>query len=253
MQTLVILPTYKEAENITAILRAIRSSVIDIHVLVVDDASPDGTAELAEKLSLELGGIYLLKRRAKSGLGSAYREGFAWGLEQGYEALIEMDADFSHDPGALGSLINAVEQGADLVIGSRYVQGGSIPNWTLHRRLLSQWGNIYAAYCLGLPIRDLTSGFRVFRASLLQNLDLDKIQAEGYGFQIEMAYKSQQIGAKIVEVPISFTDRVKGESKMSMKTVIEALFLVGIWGILRVTGIERLLYGNKAKKLKSYF
>lgn len=253
MRTLVILPTYKEAENITAILRAIRSSVVDIHVLVVDDASPDGTAGLAEKLSLEIGGIYLLKRPAKSGLGSAYRDGFAWGLEQGYEALVEMDADFSHDPAALKSLIDTAEQGADLVIGSRYIQGGSIPNWTTHRRLLSQGGNIYAAYCLGLPIRDLTSGFRVFRASLLQSLDLDNIKAEGYGFQIEMAYKSKQAGANIVEVPISFTDRVKGESKMSMKTIVEALLLVGVWGILRATGIEKLLSANKVKKLKSYF
>ena len=162
MRVLVVLPTYNEAENIDRVLRRIRAAMPEAGVLVVDDGSPDGTAELAEKLGGELGGIEILRRTAKSGLGSAYRAGFAWGLERGWEAFVEMDADLSHAPEALPSLVDPLSAGVDLVIGSRYVPGGSIPNWRWHRRLLSQGGNIYAAFLLGLHVTDSTSGFRAY-------------------------------------------------------------------------------------------
>ena len=168
MRVLVVLPTYNEAENIDHVLRRIRAALPDAGVLVVDDGSPDGTADLAEKLGVELGHIDVLRRTAKSGLGSAYRAGFAWGLERGWEAFVEMDADLSHEPEALPSLIAPLSEGVDLVVGSRYVPGGSIPNWRWHRRLLSQGGNVYAALLLRLHVTDSTSGFRAYRADALR-------------------------------------------------------------------------------------
>jgi dolichol-phosphate mannosyltransferase len=174
----------------------------------------------------------VLRRPAKSGLGSAYRAGFRLGIDEGYEALIEMDSDLSHDPAALPELVAKLEaSGAGLVVGSRYVPGGSIPAWSWHRRKLSQWGNRYAALVLGLDVRDATSGYRAYRASDLARLDLDSIKADGYGFQIEMAYEIDKLGAAIVEHPISFTDRIRGKSKMSSSIVVEALVLVTWWGL----------------------
>jgi glycosyltransferase involved in cell wall biosynthesis len=164
-------------------------------------------------------------------LGSAYRAGFAWGLERDASVLIEMDADLSHDPGALPALVAALDQGADLAIGSRYCDGGSIPNWSRRRKLLSRWGNRYAAAVLGMPIRDATAGFRAYRSEMLRRLDLDAIRADGYGFQIEMAYRVVSAGGAVVEVPIAFVDRVRGTSKMSGRIVIEALLLVTGWGL----------------------
>lgn len=231
MHTLVVLPTFNEAENIVDVLTRVRTCLPEAEVLVVDDASPDGTADLAEKVGVELGGIEVLRREGKSGLGSAYRAGFRWGLARGAEILIEMDSDLSHDPAALPSLVAAVEHGADLAIGSRYVPGGSIPNWALHRRLLSRWGNRYASFVLGLAVRDATSGFRAYRAAMLGQLDLDRIHADGYGFQVEMAYKVARRGGRVVEVPISFVDRVRGTSKMSGRIVVEALVLVTGWAV----------------------
>jgi len=231
---LVVLPTYQEAENIGAILPAIRGAVPAAHILVVDDNSPDGTGDMAEAAASELGQIHLLRRREKSGLGGAYRAGFAWGLERGFESLVEMDADFSHDPAALPELLSASEGGFELVIGSRYVPGGSIPNWALHRHLLSRGGNLYASACLGLDCHDSTSGFRVYAATLLARIDLSRVRADSYGFQIEMTYRAVQAGARIREVPIRFVDRVEGESKMSLYTVVEALGLVTWWGLERL-------------------
>jgi dolichol-phosphate mannosyltransferase len=228
---LVVLPTFNEAENIVDVLTRVRTCLPDAEVLVVDDASPDGTADLAEKVGAELGGIEVLRREGKSGLGSAYRAGFRWGLARSAEILIEMDSDLSHDPAALPSLVAAVEHGADLAIGSRYVPGGSIPNWALHRRLLSRWGNRYASFVLGLAVRDATSGFRAYRATVIGQLDLDRIHADGYGFQVEMAYKVARLGGRVVEVPISFVDRVRGTSKMSGRIVVEALVLVTGWAV----------------------
>jgi dolichol-phosphate mannosyltransferase len=241
MRILVVLPTFNESENIERVLRKVRESLPDAGVLVVDDGSPDGTAELAERLGSELGGVAVLRRKEKGGLGSAYRAGFAWGLERGWEAFVEMDADLSHDPGELPSLVAPLELGYDLVVGSRYIPGGSIPNWKWHRRLLSQGGNRYAAVWLGLHITDSTSGFRAYRAEILRALELNEIRAEGYGFQIEMVHRVLERGGQVTEVPIRFTDRVEGKSKMSMSIVVEALALVTWWGIVRVLRPRRHL------------
>jgi dolichol-phosphate mannosyltransferase len=234
MQVLVVLPTYNESENIERVLRRIRAALPDSGVLVVDDGSPDGTADIAERVGKEVGGVELLHRRAKSGLGSAYRAGFAWGLEHGWDALVEMDADLSHDPDALPGLVAPLEDGADLVVGSRYVPGGSIPNWRWHRRLLSQGGNIYASIVLGLHVTDSTSGFRAYRADMLRRLDLGRVRADGYGFQIEMVHQVLTHGGRVREVPIRFVDRVEGKSKMSAAIVVEALALVTWWGLRRL-------------------
>jgi dolichol-phosphate mannosyltransferase len=234
VRTLVVLPTYNEAENIDHVLRRIRAALPDGDVLVVDDGSPDSTADMAEKLGSELGNIQVLRRAAKSGLGSAYRDGFTWGLDRGWEAFVEMDADLSHEPEALPALIAPLEEGVDLVVGSRYVPGGSIPNWSWHRRLLSQGGNIYAALMLGMRVHDSTSGFRAYRAETLRRIDLASVRAEGYGFQIEMVDQVLRHGGQVTEVPIRFVDRVEGKSKMSAYIVVEALLLVTWWSIKRL-------------------
>ena len=231
MQTLVVVPTYKEAENIAGLLRRLRSAVPGADILVVDDASPDGTADLAEGVGRELGHIEVLRRPGKDGLGSAYRTGFRHGLDHGYEVLVEIDADGSHDPAALPSLLAAVDDGADLAIGSRYVPGGAIPDWPKSRRLISVFGNRYAAVLLRLDIQDATAGFRAYRADILRKIDAFAVRADGYGFQVEMAYRVARVGGRIVEVPITFTDRVEGTSKMSWRIVAEAFLLVTGWGI----------------------
>jgi len=232
VKPLIVLPTYNEAENIVEVLDRVREAVPEADVLVVDDGSPDGTADLAERWGSEHGGgVSVLRRSSKSGLGSAYRAGFAQGLALGYDALVEMDSDLQHDPAALPALISAVENGADLAIGSRYVPGGAIPDWPKHREYLSRGGNRYAAAMLGLQVRDATAGFRCYAAPMLARIDLDAITADGYGFQIEMAYAVARRGGRIVEVPISFTDRVRGTSKMSGRIVVEALRLVTWWAV----------------------
>ncbi len=232
MRPLVVLPTYNEALNIEEVLERAREAVPGLDVLVVDDGSPDGTADIAEAWGeAHGGGVQVMRRAQKSGLGSAYRAGFAEGLKQGFDVLIEMDSDLSHDPAALPSLISAVEHGASLAIGSRYVPGGTIPNWKWHRKALSRWGNRYAGVVLGLEVRDATAGYRAYSADALSKIDLATIKADGYGFQIEMAYEVKRNGGRIVEVPISFTDRIRGESKMSGKIVVEALALVTWWGV----------------------
>jgi dolichol-phosphate mannosyltransferase len=236
MNVLVVLPTYNEAENIDRVLRRIRDSLPEATVLVVDDGSPDGTAEIAETLGKEIGGVELLRRHRKSGLGSAYRAGFRWGLDHGFEACVEMDADLSHEPEALPALVGSLSGETEVVVGSRYVPDGVIPNWAWHRRLLSRGGNLYASALLGLGVTDSTSGFRVYAASVLRRIDLDEIKADGYGFQIEMTYRAKQAGAAVVEVPIRFIDRVEGESKMSTFIVVEALGLVTWWGLQRLVG-----------------
>ncbi len=243
LRALIVLPTYNEAENIDDVLRKVRAAVPDADVLVVDDGSPDGTADLAEALGAELGRISVLRRTEKNGLGAAYRAGFRVGLDEGYEALVEMDSDLSHDPAALPSLLNALELSADLVIGSRYVPGGSIPAWSWHRRFLSRWGNRYSAGLLGLAVNDATAGYRAYRASLLRQIDLGAVKSEGYTFQIEMTYEVVRRGGRIVEVPIAFTDRVRGTSKMSSRIVAEALGRVTWWAVR-----DRLLGGARRRR-----
>jgi dolichol-phosphate mannosyltransferase len=239
MQVLVVIPTYNESENIDRVLRRVRGALPDATVLVVDDGSPDGTGDIAEKVGAEIGNIELLRRAEKSGLGSAYRAGFRWGLDRGFDVCIEMDADLSHDPDALPDLVAPLSKGFELVVGSRYIPGGAIPKWAWHRRLLSRGGNVYASTLLGLGVTDSTSGFRAYSASVLNRIALDDIRAEGYGFQIEMTYQAKRAGAPIVEVPIRFVDRTEGESKMSMIIVVEALGLVTWWGIQRVLHVFR--------------
>ena len=243
MKTLVVLPTYNESATIAEVLRRLRASATDtqglhlppprrtIDVLVVDDNSPDGTGDLAEALATELGGIEVLRRPAKAGLGSAYREGFKIGLARGYEALVEMDADLSHDPSVLGDLLAELDGGADLAIGTRYMPGGRIPDWPWHRRAISRAGNLYARWMLGLSARDATSGYRAYHRRALESINLTAVRADGYVFQVEMAYKVERAGGILAEVPIEFHDRTLGRSKMSSRIIVEALVLVTWWGL----------------------
>lgn len=231
MRSLLVLPTYDEAENIDEVLRRLRLAAPELSVLVVDDGSPDGTAALARDLGGELGGIEVLEREGKSGLGSAYRAGFRWGLVRGFEAFVEMDADLSHDPAVVPELLARVEAGDDLAIGSRYVPGGSIPDWPWPRRAISQGGNLYARALLGLRVHDATAGFRAYSRAALETIELDAVRADGYGFQVEMAYRVQRSGGVVSEIPIQFRDRAVGTSKMSGRIVVEALLLVTWWGL----------------------
>lgn len=238
MRTLVIIPTFNEAENIAVAIETVRRSVPDGSILVADDNSPDGTGDIVEAIAANDDHVNLLRRPGKAGLGAAYRAGFAWGIERGFDVQVEMDADLSHDPRVLPELLAAVDDGADLVIGSRYVAGGSIPDWSWHRKALSRWGNAYVNAMLSLGVADATAGFRAYRTTLLDAIDLSTIAAGGYGFQIEMTLRATEKGATIVEVPIAFTDRTEGESKMSQAIIVEALTLVTGWGIRR--RVERL-------------
>jgi dolichol-phosphate mannosyltransferase len=231
VKTWITIPTYQEAENIDLIVRRVRDAVPEAIIVVVDDNSPDGTAEKAEALAAEIGGIHVLRRPKKMGLGSAYREGFAAGLARGYDVMIEIDADLSHDPADIPRLLRAIENGADLAIGSRYVEGGSVPHWPRERLLLSKAGNRYAAWVLGLGLCDATAGYRAFRASMLRQIDFSTARSSGYGFQVEMAYRVAGVGGRIEEVPICFTDRMRGTSKMSLRIVGEAITRVTWWGV----------------------
>jgi dolichol-phosphate mannosyltransferase len=232
MPTLVVLPTYNEILNVEEMLRTLREVAPSCDVLVVDDASPDGTAAKARAVANDLGRIDVLERSEKSGLGGAYRAGFTWGLERGYDHLVEIDCDFSHDPRALPALLEASID-HEVVIGSRYIDGGHIPRWSWSRRLLSRGGNQYASIVLGLRVNDSTSGYRVYAKSALEKIHYQSVTADGYGFQIEMTYRARRNGATIIEVPISFTDRLRGESKMSSAIVVEALLLVTLWALER--------------------
>jgi len=226
----VTVPTYNELDNIEVLVERIRAELPGVHILVVDDNSPDGTAEKAEALGAELGSIEVLRRPRKMGLGSAYRAGHAIGIARGYDVMVQIDADLSHDPADLPRLVEAVDRGADLAIGSRYVPGGQVPNWPKHRLALSYWGNRYAAACLGIDVRDSTAGYRAYRAAILEAMDFDTTHSTGYGFQIEMTYRVLNAGGTIEEVPIAFTDRVRGTSKMSWRIIAEAMLAVTWWG-----------------------
>jgi len=247
MRIQVCTPTYIEAENIEEFLRRARAALPEADILVLDDNSPDGTADIAERVAAELGQIEVLRRPEKRGLGNAYRAGFAIGIARGFEVICQIDADLSHDPEVLPELIAAIDAGADLAIGSRYVPGGSIPDWAPLRRAISKIGNTYARTMLRLPVRDATSGFRAYRAGVLEAIDLDHVQADGYGFQVEMAYQVHALGGHIAEVPIEFRDRTLGRSKMSMRIVVEALWLVTRWGARDRLHRTRPLVGAHAK------
>lgn len=229
-RALVIVPTYNERDNIEEVVRRLFDATDGADLLVVDDSSPDGTASLVKELGHERDDIHLIERPRKLGLGSAYLTGFQWGLERHYEAIVEMDADLSHDPAEVPGLLAALVQ-ADLAIGSRYVPGGKIENWSAPRRLLSYWANLYVRLMLGLPVGDSTAGFRAYRASILDRLSLEDIRAQGYGFQIEMTRRVRDGGGLITELPIIFVERVAGTSKMTFKIVLEAFALVTLLGI----------------------
>lgn len=242
-RALVIIPTYNESSNLADIVARIRYRQPAMDILVVDDNSPDRTGDVADKLAAD-GPVNVLHRPGKDGLGSAYRAGFAWGLERNYEVLIEMDADGSHRPEELGSLLEGIEGGADLVLGSRWVPGGRVVNWPLHRKLISQIGNGYARILLGLELRDSTSGFRAYRRATLDRLDLATVASQGYCFQIDMARRAVAAGCRVIEVPITFVERVRGESKMSRAIVIEALWRVTVWGLAGLSGRARTFVGR---------
>ena len=231
MRTLVVVPTYEEAGTIVDVLRRVRAAMPDAAILVVDDSSPDGTADVAEAAARELGAVDVMRRPTGSGLGAAYRAGFRWGLEHGYDAFIEMDADLSHDPAALPAFQSRLATGADLVVGSRYVSGGTIPAWARWRRALSRWGNRYANAALRLGVVDATSGFRIYRGAALATVDFEHGRANGYGFQIEMVYRFVRAGYRVAEIPIHFSERTTGASKMSWRIIVEAFVLVTFWGV----------------------
>jgi dolichol-phosphate mannosyltransferase len=225
-RVLVCVPTYNERENLPELVQAVHAELPEADVLVVDDASPDGTGQLADELAARDPKLGVIHRPGKQGLGTAYLAAFARGLADGYEYLMQMDCDFSHDPKYLPSLVAAARAGADLVLGSRYVSGGGTENWGLARQLISRGGGLYARTILGVPVRDLTAGFRCFRRRVLESLPLDRVRTQGYGFQIEMTYRALQAGFKVVEVPIVFVDRRVGQSKMSGAIFVEAMAMV---------------------------
>ena len=229
--SVVALPTYNEAENIEAIVAAITAEGLD--VLIIDDGSPDGTGRLADALASTNPAVSVLHRPEKAGLGPAYAAGFDELIERGCDIIIEMDADFSHDPADLPRLVGVINEGADLAIGSRYVPGGGTPDWPLIRRFISRAGNLYAGFMLGIPINDATAGFRAFSSAALSRLPYREAEASGYGFQVEMAWRAHQANMTIVEVPITFRDREFGTSKMGLSIVLEAMWLVTTWGVRR--------------------
>ena len=229
-RTLVIIPTYNELENLATIVGRVHAAVTDTDVLIVDDGSPDGTGLLADTLATRDARIHVLHRAGKDGLGAAYRAGFAWGLDRDYDQLVEMDADGSHDPAHLPGLLAALDE-ADVALGSRWVSGGGTEGWPLHRRLLSQGGSAYARLMLGLSQRDVTGGFRAFRADALRRIDPGALHSQGYSFQIEVLRRASIAGLRIVEVPITFVERAYGASKMSTTIVVEAIARVTAWGL----------------------
>ncbi|AIR97167.1 polyprenol monophosphomannose synthase [Streptomyces glaucescens] len=227
---LVIIPTYNEAENIKVIVGRVREAVPEAHVLVADDNSPDGTGKLADELAAADDQVHVLHRKGKEGLGAAYLAGFRWGMERDYGVLIEMDADGSHQPEELPRLLTALK-GADLVLGSRWVPGGRVVNWPKSREFISRGGSLYSRIALDLPLRDITGGYRAFRAETLRGLGLDDVASQGYCFQVDLARRAIKAGYHVVEVPITFVERELGDSKMSRDILVEALWRVTTWGV----------------------
>ncbi|MFF2370452.1 polyprenol monophosphomannose synthase [Agromyces sp. NPDC058110] len=234
---LVVIPTYNERENLAALVARVRVAVPEASVLVVDDGSPDGTGYIADGLAADDGAVHVLHRTAKQGLGAAYLDAFEWALERGHDPIVQMDADGSHQPEQLPTLLAALEapdaagRPVDVVIGSRWIPGGAIENWPRRRELLSRWGSAYARTMLRLSTRDATAGYRVFRAQALRAIRLDDVHTRGYGFQVDMLWHARQAGLVVVEVPITFVERVRGRSKMSPFIVLEAMVKVTGWGI----------------------
>jgi len=237
----VLIPTYNERENLSPIVSRLRIAVPEADVLVLDDDSPDGTGALADQLAAADGQVRVLHRASKEGLGAAYLAGFAWALEQGYDVLVEMDADGSHQPEQLRSLLVALDE-ADVVLGSRWVRGGSVLNWPMYRKALSLGGNVYVRVLLGMPIGDATGGFRAYRASALRTVDLQDVASHGYCFQVDLVWRAMRAGLRVVEVPITFVERTMGDSKMSQDIVSESLRNITMWGARYRLGQVRSLF-----------
>ncbi|MDY6051741.1 MAG: polyprenol monophosphomannose synthase [Rothia sp. (in: high G+C Gram-positive bacteria)] len=231
MRVLTVIPTYDEKENLPIVVERLRAAVPDCDILVVDDNSPDGTGQLADSMAAEDSHINVLHRTVKDGLGGAYLAGFDWGLEAGYDVLVEMDADCSHQPEQLPLLLQVIESGADLAIGSRYVPGGKTKNWPAHRQILSRGANLYTRLILGTKVKDITAGYRAYRREALQKLNLEGIDSKGYVFQVDLAWRSEQAGLKIVEVPITFVEREIGSSKMDGHIIVDSMTKVTRWGL----------------------
>jgi dolichol-phosphate mannosyltransferase len=229
-RVLVVIPTYNEADNIRPITERVRRAVPSVDILVADDNSPDGTGGVADELASSDNHIFVLHRAGKDGLGAAYVAGFAWAKDKGYDAVVEMDADGSHAPEELPKLLDALRD-TDAVLGARYIPGGSVHNWPLHRLLLSRGGNIYIKMALGMPFRDATGGYRAYRMPVLDEIDVATIASTGYSFQVELAWRTYKNGFRIAEVPITFTERERGESKMSGNIFKEQLLRVTVWGV----------------------
>ncbi len=235
MRGLVIIPTYNEKENIEKIVPAVLAADPILSVLIVDDNSPDGTGQIADRMAAENKRIFVLHREKKSGLGQAYLAGFKWGLKKGFDYVFEMDADFSHDPKFLPDFLTAIKE-ADLVIGSRYISGVNVVNWPMGRLLLSYYANVYSRIITGLPLRDATGGFKCYRRQVLEAVDLSKVRSNGYSFQIEMSFRAWKKGFQLKEIPIVFIDRREGTSKMSKKIVREAVWMVWRLRLLSLLG-----------------
>lgn len=244
MRTLIIMPTYNEQRALPRTLRALGEDCPEFDVLVVDDNSPDGTGEWASTFARSHTHVHVLHRQRKDGLGRAYIEGFEWALARGYERIVEMDADSSHRSIDLPALVHALD-GADLVIGSRFVPGGAVENWPAHRLMLSRAANTYTRFALGIPVKDSTAGFRVFRAETLRAIDFKQVTSQGYCFQIDMTWRVYKNGGRIMEVPITFVERTHGQSKMSPQIVREALVKVTFWGTQRLWERIKRLFGKK--------
>jgi len=246
-KVLVIIPTYNESENIEWIVGRLRTAVPDAHVLVADDKSPDGTGALVDTMAAADDHVHVLHRKGKEGLGAAYLAGFHWGLERGYDVLVEHDADGSHRPEDLPRLLAALPA-ADLVIGSRWVKGGKVVNWPVSRELLSRAGSLWSRLMLGLSTRDVTGGFRAFRRATLENIGLDEVASAGYCFQVDLLWRTAKAGHRVVEVPITFVERERGASKMSQSIVIEALIRTTLWGVgYRASQVASLGRGVRAR------
>lgn len=245
---LVIIPTYNELEALPRIVQRVRAALPDTHILIQDDNSPDGTGELAEELAQQDGHITVSHRDEKRGLGAAYIDGFRWGLDNGYQLLVQIDADGSHPPERLPAMIEAViqDERVGLAIGSRWVSGGSVVDWPMHREILSRGANLYAGIMLGLGVRDATAGFRVYRGAVIADMDLGTIRSKGYGFQVDMSLRTHMDGWRIVELPIEFREREVGQSKMSGAIIGEAMLLVTGWGIRRRAQQLRDLFARKS-------
>lgn len=232
VRSVVVIPTYQEADNVDRLLRSIRSHAPDLDIMIVDDNSPDGTADIADRLASELGGVEIVRRPGKAGLGVAYRHGFRHALSRGYDVIGQMDADLSHDPTVLPQLRARLAEGFDVCVGSRYVPGGSAPNWGWVRRQLSRWANSYARAMLKLNFNDATTAFRFYKADVLEGIDIDGTTANGYLFQIETGFRVSNHGYRVAEIPITFLDREAGASKMAVfETMVETAFRVTWWGL----------------------